>query len=352
MKVRDFVAGLALTFSVAAFSQVGSRTPNPLEKPKIRWKASYENGRLKVLIDTKELAGGLRLTNVVVEALLRDQSLVAVPITSTENSLVRGHVYEKSATIKNLDSGTTGRWRLRFTVVADGMFFRTMPVYAEECCNGSTIKDKDIVLPNNEDPLTSFSIPYYTIGLLYGVGQASSPLGSAFVFEASSFLLTANHLLETGNQEDGAGFVFSPIKGIVEGKTYRVRVSVYKRIPECDIAVLKAEGVVPWIRPLARGSVERIQKAELLPYGGYDVRMSTPTNASFSIGIGRILEIIDTGAGKLVRMEGGAVPGFSGGPVFAGAESVIGVIVRGSPKSESESSFEAASVSCVPSLRE
>ncbi len=195
----------------------------------------------------------------------------------------------------------------------------------------------------------SFSIPAYSVGLIYEEGKPR-PIGTGFVFEDTRFVVTTYHVLVDERTNRRRQISFHTGKGLREKfePAPPLRLKPYLLFEREDIAVLEVEGINPCKEPLMRGDFPALHVGSIVGYGGYDRREAAPT---FMISGHPVRRIFEENGVRYLEIYGIAIPGFSGGPIFGGATSVVGVILRGRPAPDGSGSiFYAVSVEHIPSL--
>jgi S1-C subfamily serine protease len=193
--------------------------------------------------------------------------------------------------------------------------------------------------------------PNYSVGIILDAAT-HSPIGSGFVFENTRYVITARHVLIDDSTGKLVKVLFEPIKGIgaVHGEApYQLPLKVHRLLTNEDIAILEVEGENPCKQALTRGDSERLRVGDLVGYGGFDHRVQNVEG--FSISATRIRMIKVENGLRRFQLEGMATFGFSGGPLFGGGTTVVGVILRGKPSPDGKSSiFYAISAEHIPSL--
>lgn len=194
-----------------------------------------------------------------------------------------------------------------------------------------------------------FSLPYYSVGFILDK-KTSRPIGSGFVFEDPRFVVTARHVfIDSDNNE--RQLLFQPIRGIGSDEIgpFTVELKPHKVFEKQDIAVLEIVGPPPCKEPLTRGPARSLSTGNLVGFAGFDYRVRG--GHTLSISGTPIKNTLKEGGLHFFELEGAAVPGFSGGPLFSGGKEVVGVILRGAPSPGGKTSiFYALSIEDIPSL--
>jgi len=195
-----------------------------------------------------------------------------------------------------------------------------------------------------------FSIPYYSVGIIHDIktGQA---IGSGFLLDDIHYTVTAWHVVVDERTKRERKIVFIPVKGVGANETPPpLQVSPYRLYPDSDIAVMRVEGKNFAKESLVRGDTLSLRAGDMIGYGGFDVRKTSPGQTTFTVSGHRITDVLEIGNHRFLEIRGIAIPGFSGGPVFGGGKQVVGIILQGRPRPDVDGRvrFYAATVDRIP----
>lgn len=196
-----------------------------------------------------------------------------------------------------------------------------------------------------------FSIPYYSVGIIHD-SKTGTALGSGFLLDDVRYIVTAWHVVvdeRTGRERE---VVFKPVKGLGTHESPIVTVKRSRMWPDKDIAVMQVDGKSFAKEPLERGNTQSLRVGDMALYGGFDVRERKQEKMSFTVSAHPITGIIGAGEHRLLEIQGLAIPGFSGGPVFGMGSRVIGIILKGrkQPRPDGTVQFYAGAVERIPPL--
>jgi len=167
-----------------------------------------------------------------------------------------------------------------------------------------------LFLPLSSSGDLSFSIPAYSIGLIYEVGNPH-PIGSGFVFEDTNTVVTAYHVVVDERTKRQRKISFHTGIGLRE--TFEpyppLRLKPYRLLKREDIAVLTIERASPCKEPLTRGDFSVLQVGSVVGFGGFDRRAAVPTFMLSGHPVRRIF--VENGI-RYLAVYGIAIPGFSG----------------------------------------
>jgi hypothetical protein len=110
---------------------------------------------------------------------------------------------------------------------------------------------------------------------------------------------------------------------------------------------MKLDGPTPAEEPLIRGNSELIRGGDFVAYGGFDGGEPKPT---FKVSANRIRRIFKERGTRFFEIQGTGSPGFSGGPLFGGGKTILGIILNVKPLDDKTAVFYVADVTDIPPL--
>lgn len=197
------------------------------------------------------------------------------------------------------------------------------------------------VFAQTQQPKFSFTVDDRCLGLIIDA-STNSPIGSGFILEENNTLITARHVaidLKTNQPRK----IMYQLPGVA-GRPYiePLPLTPIKDLDDADIAIMHIDGTSPCKQSFKRSSVN-VQAGYWVIYAGFD-----PPTGSLKISSHSVHNINIEGNKKFIEIEGDAVPGYSGGPIFDQEGDILGVVLKGRLTSASTSIFEAISVEEIP----
>src|SRR5262245_7457679 len=195
-------------------------------------------------------------------------------------------------------------------------------------------------------PDLTFSIPNYSVGVIEEIGTNSRVIGSGFLLDDVNYVVTAWHVVFDRATKQQRRLFFLPIRNLgTHERPPLLQMTPHLLLEERDIAVMKIEGKNLAKEPLVRGNTTSLRPGHPVGYGGFNASRTT-----FTLSADLITAILPSGDLRFLEIRGVAIPGFSGGPLFGGGETVVGIILRGDsrPGADGKVRFEAATVEQIP----
>jgi S1-C subfamily serine protease len=190
-------------------------------------------------------------------------------------------------------------------------------------------------------------VPHHSVGIIRE-RETLRPYGSGFLLDDVNYMVTAWHVVFDKSTHLQRKLVFQPMTrlGIHDPAPF-LEMKPYFLSEERDIAVMRLEGKNLAKEPLVRGNAASLRPGDMVGYGGLNLRDSILT---FTLSGDSITNIFTKGDLRFLEIRGIAIPGFSGGPLFGGGETVVGIILRGDIPADPDgkSRFEAATVEQIP----
>jgi S1-C subfamily serine protease len=191
------------------------------------------------------------------------------------------------------------------------------------------------------------SVPHHSVGIIRET-ETIRPHGSGFLLDDVNYMVTAWHVVFDKSTRLQRKLVFQPMARLgTHDPAPLLEMKPHLLLEERDIVVMRLEGKNLAKEPLVRGNTASLRPGDVVGYGGLNLRDSVST---FTLSGNPITNIFTKGALRFLEIRGIAIPGFSGGPLFGGGETVIGIILRGDIPADPDgrSRFEAATVDQIP----
>jgi S1-C subfamily serine protease len=195
-----------------------------------------------------------------------------------------------------------------------------------------------------------FLIPYYTVGTIHEQANGEV-IGSGFLLDDPKYMVTAWHVAFDRRTRLQREIVFRPVKGLGTHDAPRpLAVEPHRVSEERDIVVMRLVGKSLAKQALVRGNTDALKPGDYVGYAGFNVKDSGAGVTTFTISADPIRRIVGGDGKRFLEILGIAIPGFSGGPVFGGNDTVLGIILRGNTSSQTNDKFlfYAAGVEQIP----